>query len=277
MVLPRRLRRELNEVVLNVVELDLTKETPESLKEKKRKAIVALYLRAKEYRMEINPESDYIERLNIFEECAKQFFEQGQVKPIAKTHIKIDPDKRRVYRGFVDPLTFRVTIDPDEYWLQSFPGKKQPRTSLRWVFNPRGRLKSLDCKVSENRMKLISVMSQDKASYEWRESEINAYHIPQDVLKLKLIFRNAQVCTIYQTMIQWGHINSNNLLENLSSERIEYIPCNPEETPLAEIVNDNPAIQMIRATASIFPYVKVDRNRRYFLRYEANINVWSKS
>lgn len=272
MALPRKLRRELNDIVLNVVELDLAKESLESLKEKKRKAIAVLYSKANEYKTEIRPESDYIERLNIFEESAKQFFENGQVKPVVQTPIRMDLDKRRVYMGFVDPFTFRATIDSDEYWLQSFPGKKQPKTSLRWGFNSFGRLKSLDCKISENRMRLISVLQTNKISNEWQESEINAYPIPQDVLKLKPVFRNAETYAIYQTMIYWGHMHPNNILENLSSEKIEYIPCNPEEIPLTEIVNDAHALEMIKATASIFPYVRVDKNGRYFLRYEANRN-----
>jgi len=266
MALPRKLKREINESVLELVEIDLTKETSESIKEKIQKVVYTLD------RNSVSEKSDYRSKLVDFEEYARQFFQKAYIKPILKTNInniKIDPDKRRIYTGFIDPFTFRVTINPSEYWLQGFPGKKQqPKTRLRWIFSYNGRLKNLECKIAENHMKLISVLQTNKKSDERQESEINVYPIPPEVLKLKPIFRNAEIYAIYQTMVYWGHKHSNNILENLGSERIQYLPSNPEEIPLAEMINDSHALKMIEATAGILPYIKRNGNGKYLLGYE---------
>jgi len=262
MALQRKLRRELNDAVLEVVELDLSKETTKSIEEKIHRVVCTLD------RNGVSGESNYRTKIASFRKIAKEYFENGKVKVISESPFKIDPDKRRVYNGFIEPFTFKVTIDPHEYFLERFPARTQPKTNLRWGFNHIGRLKGLDYKISRNCGKLVSVTQTYRTSDEWQESEMWVFPIPQEVLKLKPIFRNAEIYAVYQTMIEWGHISCRNLLEQVNLGKIEYLPCKREEIPLVEITNDNNGLEMISAAANIFPHVKANKSGKYTLRYE---------
>lgn len=143
MALPRKLRRELNDRVCELEELDLTGNTLEDFQEILRR--VNNFLDGNG----ILPESDYRKRVKMVEERAKDFYEPKKDKPKDEPPKEDDIDKRTpdiVYLGFVKSILYEVIPYDRRLVVRDcgYDGTRPDR--LTWCFNLDGRLKFLGLK-----------------------------------------------------------------------------------------------------------------------------------
>ena len=262
MTIPKKIRLEINEAVRDIEQLDPYCEDPQSFEEKMRKAIGVLDKRG------VIPESDYRKRLKLVENLAKTSFEERK-REDEEWNRPIEQKKQshvQIYSGLLRKVRIKVCIDVDKYSLKRFPDKNKD-VSFRWRFNANGRLENLDLTTRFGSERIVSINNMKIMN---GASEIEYYPIPDIASPFMAYFKDNPKPLIYQTLIRLGYFNTNDLFNDLSLGKIKPHPISDGETPLIDIVNNRNAMQMINATASIFPEVEVKSNGEYVLKYKPN-------
>jgi hypothetical protein len=265
MGLPKKLRLELNDAVREIEELDPYCEDPKNFNERMRRTIAVLYSKAKKYEIEISPESDYRKRLRVVEERARQAFEEK--KRDDEEWNKPPQEKKKnqiqIYSGLLKKIKIKACIDMEKYSLKRFPDKNKD-VSFRWRFNANGRLENLDLTTRFGSERIVSIKDVKTN----RTADIEYYPFPEKALPFVTGFKNNPKPIFYEILIRLGYYNINDLLNNLNSGIVENSTFSDGETLLVKIINNGHAMQMIKETASVFPYVDVTSSGKWIMSYK---------
>ena len=277
MSIPRKIRRLINDRVLDIEELDLKKETLESFKQKLGKT--CQYLEGNG----VTSESEYRKRLRVIEEKADSFFKKimgsnnNHHAPISnpiRLDIPLTP-KPELLRTVVTPITYvgiikgpvvRVIADKDHYYLQSNYGPN--KLKLRWSFNECGRLEQLEFGTNETFSLIVSIQDIKDRPIRWNYSPIKVYPFSDEVASIntKLYGRDA---IAYELLMGWGHITSRKILELSEGTGIGRCKIQNGERNLSTIVQNDKAIEMIGEARKIFPFLEFNGDS-YTLTYRQN-------
>lgn len=262
MALERKLRKKLNEAILEVEAIDPYDEDPKIFE---RKIIIAREILD---RNGVLAESDYRARLRTIEEIARQAFEQKKIENKEQGCAQpAEQNKNQIqtYSGFLRRMRIKVSSYTEGYSLKRFPEQGKDN-SFRWKFNPKGRLENLDFTTKFGSKPIVSTSCSGSPNEDF--AQITTYPIPREALFFTSGIQNKLKKNIYGTLIEFGYDYIKDFLNDIKSKRIKQYPVFNGEIALAEIINNNSAMEMIKTTAGIIHYIDEKSPGEYVIRYE---------
>ncbi|VVB78276.1 Uncharacterised protein [uncultured archaeon] len=258
MSLPKKLRIEINDAVRIIEELDPYCEDPKSFDEKMKNTIAILD------RHGVIAESDYRTRLREAGERARQdFIEKQKEDEEWNKPVENKPKNQvKIYSGLLRETRIKASINGESYSLKRFPRDKID-LAFRWRFNLNGRLENLDVTTKFGSEPIVSIKNLEN-----RSSEIEYYPLPEKAMPFISSFKNNPKPVVYEMLIRFGYNNTNDLWKDLNSGKIPNSPFSDGETALAEIVDNHNAMQMIKSTAIIFPYLDITSSGKWVISYK---------
>jgi len=226
-------RREINALLTELEGLDFSKESPDELVKRKEYVYDLLELYG------AKPESDYYTRLQALEEV-----------PL---HLDFELPKRD-YTGMAGKSKLRVIAVSDHFFLSRVYGGK---IKLSWRFNREGRIDLVDAMLfPQNNVKHLVIVEGYSRNKEvgWNESTALYYPLPREAEALNPGFSLLDKKAQYQSLLRFGHVNVDYLMDNLEKGDVKDSFVSKEgQKRLVEIVEDDSALYMAGNAASLMP------------------------
>ena len=258
--IPRKLRRRINQVVLDVEDLDLKECTRAEFDEE--------FQRAQDF-LDGNgviKSSDYRVRLLRIKEIAYSNFGVNlhQEVPVVDEALKY-----RDYAGVSERSFLRLHVETTQYSIKQFYGDGRAKKSgLLWKFNRAGRIASVSAvspifRSSPQEM----IVAQNGEEVDWKEARVTTFQIPKEIFELRPYFAN-DPARVYLNTLRWGHITSRKLLEHIQAGTT-LDPFQDNEISLRMASEDPFAMSMLKKAGELFPHLYT-KGDLLFLEYRPN-------
>ena len=245
MALPKKIRLELNEAVLEVESVDLDCFDSEILKAKIRKAIEFLDSKG------VGAESEYRKRLDRVNQ------EAGGTEVKKKNTLKI-------YSGQLEDLPIKVCVDMDSYSLKKhLSNTRNDFVSFRWKFGFGGRLENLDLTTRFGSEPILLVENNSLET-----QRLRSYKLPKKAEQFTADIKINPKNMFYQNLIRRGYSHMQEILKNIELGKFKGSHFSHAEISLGEIISNSNAMEMINRTVGIVPYVNLDSSEKLVISYK---------
>ena len=276
MGLARKIRRELNNRVLQLEELDLTELGLEDFLGELEK--VNNYLSGNG----VTSESEYRKRVKEAEENARRYFlgekrleDLAQPEDALETQENVGRPPDTVYIGYVNSTLYEVIEHSKGLSIRDSGKKGRNRIILNWNFNPLGRLNFVGFRTFHRDEKgFIIGVRNIGIPLDWQNAEVMTYEIPIEIIRANKLYGNIPSISLYGRIMAWGHADARNIIKGLENGKFE----DPSELKnykrsLLEL-RSTQHMDTLRIASTIFPYLSENGNNlnngSFRVTYEQN-------
>jgi hypothetical protein len=257
MGLARKLRRELNDRVLELEEFDLSGLKLEDFLRELGK--VNDFLNGNS----VASDSEYRRRVKDAEEIARRYFSgEKRIEDLVLPQVALEHQQNGerpsdiVYIGFIDSILYEVVEHSKGLSIRDSGFKGRKRLILNWNFNPAGRLRFVGYGTSDREEKDIIIGVYNVGlPLDWQTTHIMTYDIPHEMFQTYKLYGNIPSVSLYGRIMQWGHSAARKIVRGIENENVG----NPYEfkyyqRSLLEL-RTTPHMDSLRTASTIFPYL----------------------